>query len=186
MKAKQKGISTERINDAKNKIKEYNKITKNALAIQPFMEFDGASIQFNDKAAEKNGVSKQLIESTKSDVSKINSYVEKEKHNTDDGLVHIAACSGASKFVDTWNGYDTYFDSCETTKIIGYLTIGAGVATIAAAVAAFIFPPAGLAAGIAAGLMGIGAGALTVASAEGCGTKVKWMFDQPFWTGSQC
>lgn len=66
------------------------------------------------------------------------------------------------------------------------MTVGAGVATVAAAVAAFIFPPAGLAVGIAAGLLAIGAGALTVANAYGCGVYIKWSFDKPYWTGSQC
>ena len=49
-----------------------------------------------------------------------------------------------------------------------------------------IAPPAVLAVGIAAGLLTIGAGALTAANANGCGIYIRWSFDKPYWTGSQC
>lgn len=177
-KASDNGISSDKIKEAKEKIKEYNKITKDTLAITPFFTFVGNQILFDDKAAEKNGVSMELINATKYDVEKINGAAN--------SIVTLASCEGKNKFEDRWYGYDTYFDSCNTTKLIGYLTIGAGVTTIAAAITAFIAPPVGLAVGIAAGLMGIGAGVLTVASANGCGILVRWSFDKPIWSGSQC
>ncbi|MEK9199833.1 hypothetical protein ACH0B5_17850 [Ureibacillus sp. 179-F W5.1 NHS] len=177
-KAIENGISTDKIKEAKEKIKDYNKITKDALEITPLLTFVGNQIQFDEIEAEEKGVSKELINATKSDIEKINKASE--------GIFSIAACDGSNKYVDRWYGYDTYFDSCNANKLIGYLTIGAGITTIAAAITAFIAPPVGLAVGIAAGLIGIGAGALTVANANGCGILIRWSFDKPIWTGSQC
>lgn len=91
-KALENGISFEKIKEAKEKIKEYNKITKDALAISPFITFNGNKIHFNEKEAEKKGVSKELINATNSDIEKINKAAE--------NIYSIAACEGASKFVD--------------------------------------------------------------------------------------
>lgn len=176
-KAIDNGISSTKIKEAKEKIKEYNKITKDSQAISPFLTFIGNQIQFDEIEAEKNGVSKELINATKSDIEKINSAGDS---------IFSRSCKGSNEFKNRIYGYDTYFDSCATTQLIGYLTIGAGVATIAAAITAFIAPPAGLAVGIAAGLIGIGAGVLTVASAKGCGVFIRWSFNKPIWTSSQC
>lgn len=180
-KAIDKGISSDKIKEAKIKIEEYNKITKDALEISPLLTFAGNYIQFDEKEAKKRGVSEELINATKSDVEKINKAAE-------EGISTYATpdCKGINKYEDRWYGFDTYFNSCATTTLIGLLTIGAGVTTIAAAITAYFIPPVGLAVGIAAGLIGIGAGVLTVASANGCGVLIRWSFDTPFWTGSQC
>lgn len=177
-KAIDNGISSDKINEAKEKIKEYNKIIEDTLAITPYFTFVGNQILFDDLAAEKNGVSKELINATKYDVEKINGEAN--------SIATFASCEGTNKYEDRWYGYDTYFDSCNTTKLIGYLTIGAAITTIAAAITAFIAPPAGVAVGIAAGLIGAGAGVLTVASANGCGVIIRWTLDKPIWSGSQC
>ncbi|MEY2372181.1 hypothetical protein [Lysinibacillus capsici] len=177
-KAIDNGISSDKINEAKEKIKEYNKIIEDTLAITPYFTFVGNQILFDDLAAEKNGVSTELINATKYDVEKINGEAN--------SIASFASCEGTNKYEDRWYGYDTYFDSCNTTKLIGYLTIGAAITTIAAAITAFIAPPAGVAVGIAAGLIGAGAGVLTVASANGCGVIIRWTLDKPIWSGSQC
>lgn len=177
-KAIDNGISSDKINEAKEKIKEYNKIIEDTLAITPYFTFVGNQILFDDLAAEKNGVSTELINATKYDVEKINGEAN--------SIATFASCEGTNKYEDRWYGYDTYFDSCNTTKLIGYLTIGAAITTIAAAITAFIAPPAGVAVGIAAGLIGAGAGVLTVASANGCGVIIRWTLDKPIWSGSQC
>lgn len=173
-------ISNEMIQDAKEKVEEFNKIIADSIAIKPFISFVGNELQFDAVGAEKNGVSEELINATKEDVEKISKSI------SSDDKYSIAACSGKNAYVDHWYGYDTYFDSCNTNKIIGLLTVGAGIATIVAAVTAAIAPPVAVAAGIAAGLMGIGAGTLTYANAEGCGVYIKWTLDKPWWTGSQC
>lgn len=189
-KAIDNGISSEKINEAKDKIKEYNKIIKDTLAITPYFTFDGNEILFDDIAAEKNGVSMELINTTKSDVEKINDTTNSinalPSYGTAKGINTLASCEGKNKYEDRWYGYDTYFDSCNTTKLIGYLTVGTALTTVAAAITAFIAPPVGVAVGIAAGLIGAGAGILTVASANGCGVIVRWSLDKPIWSGSQC
>lgn len=178
-KAINKGISTDKIKEAETKIEDYNKITKDALEISPLLTFVGNQIEFDEKEAKKRGVSEELINATKSDIEKINKAAEED-------ISTYATCEGTNKFVDRWYGYDTYFNSCATTKIIGYVTVGAGITTVAAAITAFIAPPVGLVVGIAAGILGIGAGALTIASANGCGILIRWSLDKPIWTGSQC
>ncbi|MGE7839625.1 hypothetical protein ACQKNX_02420 [Lysinibacillus sp. NPDC093712] len=177
-KAIDNGISSDKINEAKEKIKEYNKIIKDTLDITPYFTFEGDQILFDDIAAEKNGVSMELINTTKSDVDKVNGLA-----NT---LDTRASCEGTNKYEDRWYGYDTYFDSCNTTKIIGLLTVGAGLTTIAGAITAALLPPVGIAIAIAGGLIGAGAGILTYASANGCGVIVRFTLDKPIWSGSQC
>ena len=178
-KAINNGISSDKIKEAEEKIKEYNKITKDVLVISPLLTFVGNQIQFDEIVAEKKGVSKELINATKIDVEKINKAAA-------EGIVSLAACGGTNKYEDRWYGFDTYFDSCVSNQIIGYLAIGVGITTIASLVTMAISPPAGMALGIAAGLLTIGGGALTVANAYGCGVLIRWSFDKPFWTGSQC
>ena len=185
-KAIDNGISSDKIKEAKEKIKEYNKITKDVLEISPLLSFVGNQIQFDEIEAEKKGVSKELIKSTKSDIEKINKEATKDISANVTSTYAAASCGGTNKYEDRFYGYDTYFDSCNTTRIIGLLTIAAGIVTIAAVITAVINPPAGIAVGITAGLLGIGAGALTFASANGCGIYIRWSFDTPIWTGSQC
>lgn len=52
-KAINNGISSDKIKEAEEKIKEYNKITKDVLVISPLLTFVGNQIQFDEIAAEK-------------------------------------------------------------------------------------------------------------------------------------
>lgn len=84
---------------------------------------------------------------------------------------------GKNKYEDTLTGFNTYFNSCTTDKIIDYIEIGAAIATIGAVIAAAIYPPSSLVTGIAGGLIAAGISALNVAASNGYGIKVKWFCD---------
>ncbi|MGC7927705.1 MULTISPECIES: hypothetical protein [Lysinibacillus] len=175
--AKKQGATDFDIKLAILKVNEHNQIIKDTLAIQPFVIYDENSFYFDVESARKENVSEDLIESTSKDIELMNS------------VQPLAACNGKSKYEKTSVGFYTYFNSCQASTIITYIQIGAGIATLGAAIAAFIAPPLGLATIIAVGLIDIGATALNLSSVKECGLWIKWtgtVNPDPFWIGSQC
>lgn len=115
------------------------------------------------------------------------SFLTKLKKSS--GSAHSLCINGKSKYEKTSVGFYTYFNSRQASTIITYIQIGAGIATLGAAIAAFIAPPLGLATIIAVGLIDIGATALNLSSVKECGLWIKWtgtVNPDPFWIGSQC
>lgn len=107
-------------------------------------------------------------------------------------MVYTAAgCTpvGKSKYENTWYGFDTYFDSCETSKILAWVGVGVSATVLAASIVIFIYPPSAAAIGIATGLIALGASTLAIPATDDCGIHIKWFSDsskKPFWWGSQC
>ena len=175
--ATKQGATKSEIKLAKSKVNEHNQITEDTLALQPFVTNDENGFYLDEESARTANVSEDLIEATVSDFELMNS------------IQPLATCNGKSKYEKTSNGFYTYFDSCETAKIINYIQIGAAIATLALAVASFIAPPVGLATIIAVGLFDVGALSLNFANIKGCGTWLKWTGTtnpEPWWAGSQC
>ncbi|WP_230199415.1 hypothetical protein [Bacillus ndiopicus] len=171
------GATKTDINLAKSKIDGHNQITEDISTLQPYVVFDENGLNFDEESARKANVSEDLIVTTVKDFELMNSV----------GI--LADCKGKSNFEKTADGFYTYFDSCETATIITYIQIGAAIASLGLAIAAFIAPPVGLATIIAVGLYDIGAIALNLVNIQGCGTWIKWKGTNnpnPFWVGSQC
>lgn len=67
------GVTDSEIEIAVSKVNNYNKLTDEILAIQPFIKADEKSIHFDEKAAKNANVSDKLITSTKEDAELMNS-----------------------------------------------------------------------------------------------------------------
>jgi hypothetical protein len=82
-----------------------------------------------------------------------------------------------SKFIAYWWGYELYIDTPTINAIIGVLTIGAGIEGLLAVLAGAFGGPAGVAVmilgAVAAAMMGVGAGVLTLLNAQGRGLVVR-------------
>ncbi len=172
------GATDSDIKLAISKVNEHNQLTKDISDLQPFVTEDENGFNFDEESAREANVSEDLINTVVKDFELINS------------IEPLADCKGQSKFEYNSDGFYTYFDSCETAKIITYIQIGAAIATLALAIATFIAPPVGLAAIIAVGLFDIGAVALNLVNIKGCGTWIRWggtySNPKPMWARSQC
>jgi hypothetical protein len=175
--ATKQGATNSEIKQAKSKVKEHNQITEDTLALQPFVTNDEKGFYLDEESARTANVSEDLIEATIKDFELMNS------------IEPLATCNGRSSFTKTSDGFYSYFDSCETAKIINYIQIGAAIATLALAVASFIAPPVGLATIIAVGLFDVGAISLGFANIANCGIWIKWTGTtnpDPGWAHNQC
>ncbi|MFD5853775.1 hypothetical protein ACFWGC_26945 [Cytobacillus pseudoceanisediminis] len=155
-------------------VKEVKQEYQNYLAIKDYVKVeDDGMVIFDEKAARKNNVNKDLLQNTKKDIEMYNE-IEVPASETN-GLVSVAAsCKGQQKWVDGTNGGTGYINSCNTDRIVIALAAGAALSTIVSIVAGlFAFAPGVAINGIAAALYGFGAAALSAID-NGCGVKVRW------------
>lgn len=83
----------------------------------------------------------------------------------------VRACAGRNRWDYTGIQLNVYLNSCNTTRLIGLINTGSGVATIAAAITAFTGLGVAIA-GALAGVLGVAGGILTTCSARGRGIVV--------------
>ncbi|WP_420368654.1 hypothetical protein [Curtobacterium sp. L1-20] len=83
----------------------------------------------------------------------------------------VRACAGRNRWDYTGIQLNVYLNSCNTTRVIGLINTGSGVATLAAAITAFTGLGVAIA-GALAGVLGIAGGVLTTCSARGRGIVI--------------
>ncbi|CAQ01967.1 putative integral membrane protein [Clavibacter sepedonicus] len=93
-------------------------------------------------------------------------------------IVLDSRCAGVTNYSTQWFGRQLKLNSCDTSRLIAALAVGAGIATLAAIVTAETGVGA-IAGGVIAALLSIGAGAIAFCAADGNGVIV----DQS-WTGA--
>jgi hypothetical protein len=82
--------------------------------------------------------------------------------------VQLSSCVGVNDYSTQWFGHQLKLDSCNTSRLIGALAVGAGAAGIAALITAWT--GAGpVVAGVIAGVLTIGGGAIAICAADGDG-----------------
>ncbi|MHC8516706.1 hypothetical protein [Sporosarcina sp. ITBMC105] len=119
--AKKQGATDSDIKLAIAKVNEHNQITNDVATLQPFVTYDENGFNFDEEAAREANISEDLIATTVNDFESMNT------------VEPFASCKGKSAFEKQSYGFYTFFDSCETAKIINYIQIGAAIATLALA-----------------------------------------------------
>ncbi len=95
-----------------------------------------------------------------------------------------ASCAGQTSYSIQWFGYQLKLNSCVTNAVIGGLSAGAGAAGIAAIIASET-GIGGLAGGLLAGILAIGAGVLGICASSGNGVIVDLSWAGVPWCASQ-
>jgi hypothetical protein len=99
--------------------------------------------------------------------------------------LNVQGCAGKNRVDYTGLQLNMYLNSCNSSKIVGMVTAGAGVASIAAVITSWT-GAGGAIAGVLAGVVAISAGVLTTCSAKGRGiaghmippTSIMWCNNQ--------
>ncbi|MBU5212475.1 hypothetical protein [Heyndrickxia oleronia] len=121
------------------------------------------SISFDSESALENGVDPSVVAQITSDLDKIGKNNLKNLNST------LASCKGMT-FFDPGQ-YRAYFDNCKTEDVVFYLTVAAGIVTIAGLIVSFIGCPIGVSLQIAGVITGLEAAYLNHIN-KGCGVYI--------------
>lgn len=155
-------------------------LARHVATLAKYISFaNDGRILFDAQGALKAGVPKEIVEEVKRDYDRYNESLGSSFTTTP---TTAAACLGVSKFV--WRTYgvswDAYFNSCDTNRIVGLMTAGAGLTAIAGAVAAALGISSATALLVASGLLTVGVGIIIYVSANGCGFVIRdGIFEAP-------
>lgn len=145
-----------------------------------FITIEENQIIFDEEAAKKSNLSKDLVKETSKEIRAVNKELSKmQLKSTEEGeeFAILSSCQGITGAEETWFGKRTYLNSCDTTLMIGLLGGGASASTIGAVLTNAWNLPGTLLLTIAAAVQGLGAAVFTIAGYKGGGTYINWLFD---------
>jgi len=125
--------------------KEIDVMLEEVVEIQDYFVFnENSNIFFDSDQAIKEGVDKELVLRTKADMEMLGEEINL-----------LASCPGISGWYEAQSVF--FFDSCQTSEMVYWITTGANLSTIAGLITAYFNPAAGLPVAIAGVLINQGA-----------------------------
>lgn len=100
------------------------------------------------------------------------------------GMKAASACRGKNNSTTQWFGWQLKVDSCVANRLIGELAAGAGAATVIGLISSWT-GIGGLAAGLVAGILAIGAGVLGACASNGKGLIIDVAWNGVPWCAGQ-
>ncbi len=97
--------------------------------------------------------------------------------------ISIMGCVGETNVTTQWFGLQIKLNSCDANRLIGTMTGGGGVAGIIAVLASTGVGT--VVAGVAAGILAIGAGVVAWCAADGNGLILDYSYAGPSWCAGQ-